>query len=403
MMKTLTGCLITLTVLSAIAADSQQFRGPNRDGQFEDTGLMRSWSESGPKELWSIDGLGEGYSSLAIAAGKIYVNGTLEEKGYLWCYDLQGKRLWEASTGHEHDGGGFPGAKSTPTVDGDYVYMLNTEGRLYSFNAKTGKENWMVDFNKAFEATETPHFGYSESVLIDGDKLICTPGGKDAALAALDKKTGKIIWTTKGLEDSASYCSIRIFDNGKIRQYITLTGKYLIGVDTKDGSLQWQHHYKAAYNIHAVSPVFHGNSIYVSDGYNQGGKMVELAADGKSVKELWKEKTLDCHHGGLVGKDGFAYGASSKGKWMCLDLSKGQVVQSIDGVGKGAAVYADGMIIAYGENGDVGLINADPKDFKLLSSFKVEKGSGQHWAHPVLQDGKLYVRHGSHLMAYAVK
>ncbi len=403
MLKNIWGCLLVLTAFSALAADSQQFRGPARDGRFNDKGLLKQWPEEGPKELWSIDGLGEGYSSIAIANDHLFVNGTLDEEGFLWCYDLDGKRIWEAPTGHEHGGGGFPGAKSTPTVDGNSVYMLNTEGRLYSFDVKSGKQNWMVDFNTAFEGCKTPNFGYSESVLIDGDLVICTPGGKDAALAALDKKTGKTVWTTAGLDDSASYCSIRVSDNSNIRQYVTLTGKYMIGVDSKTGSLLWKYPYKVAYNIHAVSPVFYKNYIYVSDGYNQGGTMVELAADGKSVAETWKEPTLDCHHGGLIEKDGYVYGASSKGKWMCLDLSSGKVIQTIDGVGKGSAIYADGMIIGYGEKGGIGLMTADPKNYKLLSSFKLEKGSGQHWAHPVVHDGRLYVRHGSHLMAYAIK
>jgi len=389
--------------LAALAMNSIQFRGPDRNGVYPETGLMKQWPESGPQELWAVEGIGQGYASLAIADGSLYLTGVKDEIEYVYAFDLQGEKRWEASLGEAHPGNGFPGARATPTVDGDAMYVMNSMGQVFRLATADGAIAWQVDLSKRFESVKTPYFGFSESVLLDGDRVVCTPGGKDATLAALDKNTGETVWTTSGTEDAASYCSIRIFDNGKLRQYITMTGQSMIGVNPADGALLWRYPYKAEYDIHAVSPVFYENYIYVSDGYKQGGTMLELAADGKSVTKRWTDKNLDCHHGGLVQVDGYVYGAASNGDWVVLDIKTGEAVQKIRAVGKGSAIYADGMLIGYGEKGKLGLFKASPKSLELVSSFEVEKGRGQHWAHPVISDGRLYVRHGDALMAYQIK
>lgn len=398
---------VSLTVLLAAymgwAADADQFRGPHRNGIFEDKGLMKSWPAGGPEEIWSVDGIGRGYGSMAIADGRIFVTGQHEQEGFVFAFDLDGNQIWKQSMGEGHNGRGYPGSRTTPTVDGDAIYVMSSMAKLFRLEAATGKQVWMVDLMAEFPGSKTPYFGFAESVLIDGDKLICTPGGKDATVVALNKNTGKTVWRTKGLSENASYCSVRVFEHGGKRQYITMTGKSMIGVNPNDGKLLWRFDYPAEYDIHAVSPVFSENRIYVSDGYGQGGTMVTLNADGKGVTQAWKESTMDVHHGGLLHLNGYIYGVSHSGNVTILDFANGKIVKQIDKFGKGSIVFADGMIYGYSEKGKVGLFTASPDNFKLVSSFEITKGKGQHWAHPVVHGGRLYIRHGDVLMAFNIK
>ena len=392
----------------ASASDSPGFRGADRDGHFQETGLLKSWPEGGPTELWSVEGLGQGYSSVSVVDGVIFTTGKKDDEGSVFAYDLNGKLKWKSSYGKEGQGRGFPGARSTPTIDDGLVYVMSGFGVVVAFNQSDGAKVWEIDTVKTFgggkEMKEIlPSFEFSESVLIDGNNLICTPGGKDASVVALNKKTGATVWTSKGLSDSASYCAPRIFDNGKHRQIMTLTSKALVGLDPQTGTLLWRQEYPVTYDISAVSPVFDGNLIYLTNGYKQGGSMFELAADGKSVTKGWKEDSLDVHHGGCVLVNGYIFGASSKGKWTCLELTTGKIMSEHTDLGKGSVITADGMLVGYDEKGNVGLMKADPNNFKVISSFKIEKGSGQHWGHPVISGGILYIRHGDALMAFDIK
>jgi len=395
--------LFLATGLSALSKDTLQFRGPHRNGVYQESGLLRQWPAEGPKELWSATGIGQGYASLAIAGGRLYVTGVKQKQEYVFALDLNGQKVWETALGEAHSGNGYPGSRGTPTVDGSALYVMSGMGRVFRLDGASGDIAWMVDLTRRFENAAAPYFGFAESVLVDGDRVVCTPGGKDATLAALDKQTGDTLWAVKGANDPASYCSIRVFDNGGIRQYITLTERSILAVNPEDGALLWRRDYPAPYDVHTSSPVFYGNFIYVSDANKQGGTLFELAADGRSVAEKWKEKSLDVYHGGMVQVNGHVYGAASNGVWICLDMATGATVHSIRGVGRGSVIYADGLLIGYGDKGMVGLFEASPERFELVSSFQVEKGRGQHWAHPVISDGKLYVRRGDALMVYQIK
>ncbi len=407
-MRMFLGTTLTLLAMILTGADSNQFRGPTRDGQFKEKGLAKQWPEEGPKELWSAEGLGQGYSSVAVVGGSIYATGAQGGEGFLMAFDLKGKEKWRSSYGPVHHGSGYPGSRTTPTVDGNQVYLMSSMGRLACYDAVSGKEKWKVETLERFKGADSPEelipqWGIAESVLIEVELAICTPGGPDATLAAFDKQSGKFVWATKGVGELSGYCSARVFDNGKLRQIVTMTSKSMIGVDIKTGNLLWRLPYSASYGIHAVSPVFQGNYIYVSDGYGQGGTMVELAGDGRSVDRRWKEATLDIQLGGVVLVDGHLYGASNRGKWMCLEMATGQVKKTIEGVGKGAVIFADGMIYGYSERGKMGLFKPGPESFELVSMFRITKGSGQHWAHPVISDGVLYIRRGNALTAFAVR
>jgi len=403
MIRTLsTAALLLLLALPLHAADSPQFRGPDRNGVFPETGLLDSWPESGPKMTWSYEGLGDGFASVSVADGRIVTTGKTGGRGTVYVLDLAGKLLWKQDYGPVHSGGGYPGSRTTPTVAGGALYLVSSAGNAASFDLESGGLRWQVDLLGKFRG-DNIQWGITESPLVLDDKVIVTPGGRDGALVALDAATGETVWATPGIGGDSAYCSARLLEHGEHRQIVTFLSEQLIGVDPESGKLLWKERYPARYDIHAVSPVFEGDRIYVSDGYGQGGKLFRLAADGRSVTELWAESKLDVHHGGVVLVDGRIYGAASRGSWYALDVGSGEILASIPRLGKGSVVYADGHLYGYLENGEVVLVDPDPENFRVISSFEIEKGSGQHWAHPVISDGVLYVRHGEVLMAFDVR
>lgn len=392
---------LALVAASAAAADSPQFRGPNRDGIYPAEGLLQVWPEGGPKMLWSASGLGEGFASVAVAGGRLYTTGIRDGQGSVHAFDAAGKALWTHGYGPVAGGGGYPGSRTTPTVYEGALYLLSSAGRAMALDAATGEARWQVDLAGDYGARQI-QWGITESPLVVDGKVIFTPGGRKATMVALDAKSGKAVWASAATGDASAYCSPRLLEAGALRQIVTFTEKHLIGVDPADGTVLWQHAYPSRYDIHAVSPLFQGRSIYVTDGYGQGGKMFELAADGKSVALKWQDDHLDVHHGGAVWVDGLVYGAASGGTWYALDAAAGTVKAEISRAGKGSVVYADGHLYGYTERGEVLLVDPDPASFRVVSSFKVTAGDGQHWAHPVIAGRVLYVRHGDVLMAFDV-
>ena len=392
----------------ALAVDSPEFRGPNRNGIFQEKNLMKSWPEAGPKMLWSVEGLGQGYASVSIADGRLYTTGKQGDQGYAFAYDLKGKQLWSSAYGREHHGSGYPGTRTTPTVHGDKLFLVSSIGEVVALNTADGKVAWRVDMLERFGGGANreslyPRFGIAESPLVVDNKVICTPGGKEAVMAALDPKTGKTLWKTKSIGDISGYCTPRLYQEGGRRMIVTMTSGSMIAVDPANGSLIWRQDYPATYNIHAVSPVWQGPYIYVSDGYGQGGACFKMADNGKSVKQVWDEKTLDIHHGGTVLVNDYIYGASNSKNLICLKLNDGGVASSIRRFGKGSLIHADGLLIGYTERGKVKLVDPNPNDMKVISEFELELGSGQHWAHPVVSDGVLYIRRGKAMAAFDIR
>ncbi len=390
------------TAQLAFAADSPRFRGPEADGVFHESGLLSSWPEGGPKLLWAYEGLGESYASVTISDGKLYTTGMTEQRGSAYALDAEGKPLWVKEYSAEFDGRGYPGTRTTPTVADGSLYLLSSLGKAVALDAASGAVRWEVDLFETFEGKNT-YFGVAESPLLVDGKVIFTPGGPDASVVALDPKNGETVWRSKGLGDGPGYCTPRLYENGDRRQIVTLVAKHLVGLDPANGNVLWRQPIEVNYDIHAVSPVFHGDLIYVSHGYKQGGRAFQLAGDGRSVTPKWTEEKLDVHHGGAVVVDGRIYGAASNGTWYALDAETGAIVAEIPRLGKGAVVYADGRLYGYTEKGEVVLVDPDPKNFKVVGSFEITRGSGNHWSHPVVANGVLYVRHGEALMAFDVK
>jgi len=400
------------TTTSASKKKWAQWRGPDRNGISKEKGLLKSWPEEGPKLLWSTQGLGKGFSTVSIADGTVYATGLKDDTEHLSAFDLKGNLKWQKPYG-EGWTKSFPSARSTPTIDSGNAYVVTTVGIITCLDAKNGQEKWSVNTKDKFNG-KLGRWGGAESPLIIGNKVICTPGGDNASLVALDKNNGNTIWTTKELSGINAYCSPIIINRGNKRIIITLIEKAVVGVDADNGKLLWKHDcekYMGDMRIrgnHPNTPIYKDGHVYVTSGYDMGGVKLKISDDGTQVSQAWSDKNLDTHHGGVVLLDGFLYGSNWKsndtGNWLCLDWETGEKQYEQKWNGKGSIAYADGMLYCYEEKkGNVALVKATPEGFDITSSFQVPLGEDQHWAHPVIFDGKLFIRHGDALMVYDIK
>jgi len=390
----------------ALADDSPQFRGPNRDGKYRETGLLQAWPEGGPPLLWRAEGLGDGYASASVVGGAIYVPGMVDGNlGYLFALDLDGALLWKARYGEETQDKQAPGSRSTPTVDGDRIYLMSGLGVLYCLKAENGESVWQVNVLERFSGKNID-WSLAESVVVDAERVYCTPGGPDASVVALDKMTGDTVWTSKGLSDVSAYCSPDIIEHKGRRILVTMTALYVVGIDAATGEVLWTHEHPTKYNIHAVTPVYQDGMLYYTGGYKSGGGMLELSADGADVTPVWRDENLDCQHHGVVLLDGYIYGTAHQlsRELMCLELTSGKVMWRTGEVTQGAVVYADGMLYVYEgpSKGIVSLVKATPQGFERTGSFRIEEGTAKHWAHPTIANGRLYIRRGDLLFAYDI-
>ena len=398
----LLGVLLVLCLASvAFAEDWPQWRGIHRDGKSPETGLLKQWPQGGPKLLWTYDGLGGGFATVSVADGMIYTTGVEGSQGVIYALDLDGKLKWKKTYGPDWTRA-HPGTRSTPTIDDGLAYVMSGVGKIACFDAVTGQEKWSLNAVGRYRGP-IPNWGVAESVLVLDDKVFCTPGGPGASVIALDKKTGSVLWTTKEHGEGSAYCSPILVKRGRGLQLVTMTKGSIVGIVPETGKLLWRHGHQTRYDVHAISPVFEDGYLYTTSGYGTGGVMLRMSADGRGVQQAWTDRRLDTHHGGVVLVDGYIYGSNFRGKWICLDLKTGRSMYETGGVGKGSITTADGMLYCYGERGTVGLMRASPKDSQVVSSFKITRGSGSHWAHPAIANGRLYIRHGSALMAFDIK
>ena len=391
----------------AQAGDSPQFRGPHRDGRFEEEGLLKSWPENGPPLLWITRGLGKGYSSPSVAGGKIYVPGMIEPStSGIFVIGLDGAIERTIPLGAETTDAQAPGPRSTPTIEGDTLYMLSGLGDVYCIDIPSGEKRWTVNILQRFTGPVIM-YTLAESLLVDGDRVICTPGGPDASLVALDKKSGDTVWTMKGFTDAASYCSPIIFTHNGRRLLLTETANFLVCGDADTGQFLWKVEHPTLDGIHAVTPLYMDGLVYYTGGYKAGGGVVRVSPEGTSVEPVWKDETLDCQHHGVVLHNGYLYGTSHRfsNRLICMDMKTGQVMWATEEVRQGVVEYADGMIYVYEgpKRGLVHLVEATHEGFKHAGQFAVTEGDGNHWAHPAIANGVLYIRHGDVLLAYDVR
>jgi len=398
-----------LYVANVQAADWPQWRGINRDGISEEAGLLKTWPEEGPKLLWSATGIEAGFSSPSIANGVIYVTGMKDNKEILFALDLNGNIKWSKEYGKAFSQS-TPEARTTPTVEGNTVYVISGTGEVVCLDAVSGDIKWSVPAFNKFEG-EYGGWGIAESPLIVDNKVIYTPCGKKTTVVALNKDTGETVWTSESLNDHSGYVSPILAKIGDKKQIITITAGYVIGVDASNGHIDWKvanSEISSPGDINCVSPIYYNGSVFVTSGYNDAGALIKLSDDGSQASVAWVNPALDTHHGGIVLVGGYVYGSNwldnEHGNWVCLDWNTGKTMYETKWNNKGSIISAEGMLYCYEEqHGTLGLVKASPDGFTVVSSFKITLGGGAHWAHPVISDGVLYMRHGDVLMAYDIK
>lgn len=411
--------LVTATLLTA--ADWPQWGGPNRNAVSPETGLLQQWPKEGPPLAWKVDIKGVGYSSPAVAGDRLYVTAASDpEKGlneYAVCLNARdGSQAWKAALPNGSGGYSFgwgSGPRSTPTLDGDSLYVLGARGDLTCLSVKDGKIAWAVNLVKDFGGG-IPMWGYSESVLIDGDKLVCTPGGSKGTILALDKKTGKKVWQSAELKDGAAYASIAAVEIGKTRQYVTQTSSAAVGVRASDGKPLWRvAELKRAVAV-IPSPVVQDGYVFLTSGYGAGCELIKLEPEGDGTKATvvyTKNKAVSNHHGGLVRVGDYVYGHSdSGGRWVCFDFKKGgdDVAWEYKKFEKGTVIAADGRLYCFGEkSGRIVLVDpasgwAEKGSFEIPEKSKFPRRSGLIWTHPVIANGRLYLRDHEQLLCYNI-
>jgi outer membrane protein assembly factor BamB len=401
--------MLVTVILRALAGgeDCPRFRGPAGDGTFPDTGLLKSWPEGGPKLAWTAEGLGQGYSSAVVAEGTVYVTGMDDQKqGHLFAFNLDGSPKWKTAYGPELEkrGPAVAGTRGTPTVDGDRVFVMTGFAKLVTFESAKGQVLKTVDLVERFGPKQA-QFGFAESVLVDGGRAICTPGGPDASLVALDRDTGATLWQTTGLGQATGYCSARTVRDGNRRLILTMLAGGVVAVDPGAGQVVWQHEYPHRAGVQPNPPLCADGMVYVSSGMGAGGAMLSLAESDPTAAPKWADKTLDCQMQGTVLIDGYIYGTAQSGNkgLVCLEWKTGKVMWTAPEVKQGVALVADGMLYIYGINGTMHLVKPNPAAFEPVSRFTVSGGTAEHWAHPTIANGRLYIRHGDALMAYDIK
>ena len=391
---------------SAAAGEWPQWRGPNRDDISTETGLLKKWPASGPKRAWVSEEAGLGYSGFAVSGGKIYTMGLFDAEEKVVCLDAAtGKKVWDSFVGAIYKNKWGDGPRCTPTVAGGKVYAIGGNGDLVCLDAATGKQDWTKSLVKDLGG-KVQGWGYTESPLVEGDLVIVTPGGDKGAIAALSTKTGKVEWQTKDITENAQYSSIIPITHNGQRQFVQLLMNTILGVSPK-GEVLWKTDFPGKVAV-IPTPIYSDGQVYVTAGYGVGCKAVKLGVG--SAEEIYSNKNLENHHGGVILVDGLIYGHSNNGSWTCQDFKTGEVVWQDKGVGKGAVAYADGMLYCQSENdGTIALVEASKKGWNMVSSFKLEAQTSQRakdgriWTHPVVVGGKLYLRDQEFISCYDVK
>lgn len=411
--RMLTVSLILLFTFRASEAQAQfewpSFHGTDQTNRSPETGLLKSWPEQGPQLVQTISGLGEGYSSVAIADGMIFTAGSVNKQPFVYAFDMNGKLVWKKPVGQAWTttmswASSYTGTRSTPTYNKGVVYFLGELGLLTALEAKTGKEIWQVDLVKEFDAPPT-EYGYSESVLIDGNRLYVRPAGKKGHQVCLDRNTGKLIWANTQIPGNEGYTSPVVSDIGGIRQLIGGSSVCYYGLDAITGRLLWKVDAVNGQSLNINNVIVNGNYIFISTGYGLGCMLYKLNVKGTEVtpEKIWSNTAMDNNHGGVVFHAGYVYGSGSKTRgWHCIDFMTGEQKWRST-TDEGTITFADGMLYALDQRGTIKLLRATPEKYEAAGSFKLPSGGkGNYWAHPVVCNKKLYIRHDDKLFVYNI-
>jgi outer membrane protein assembly factor BamB len=386
----------------APAADWPQWRGPNRDGHSSETGLLDSWPADGPRLAWKTKGLGEGYSSFAVVGERLYTQGQLGDQEFILALDAAtGKQLWKTTTGRSFREQRGNGPRGTPTIDGARLYAMAADGTLVCLDTASGKQVWGMNVLERFGG-RSPNWGITESPLIDGDRVIVTPGGPGASVVALAKATGELVW--KSQSDPAGYSSPIAFDIGGARKVVVFTARGAMALDMKNGELQWRYDKVANRVANIATPIVRDGHVFLSSDYGTGCALLKLTPGGGSVSvsEVYFNKDMRNHYATSVLVGDHLYGSSSN-ILTAMKMLTGEVAWRDRSVGKGNCIFAERHLYCLGEDGMMGLIEATPAAYKEKSRFEISRGSFPTWTPPAIAGGKLYLREQDNLYCYDIK
>lgn len=408
--------LVISFILSATITNSQilaQWRGPDRNGIYPCTNLLKTWPESGPPLLLSIKGVGNGYSQPVVSDGVVYVTGVKNgTQDVLSAYDMAGKMLWEREYGNAWERS-FPGTRSTPTIEKHRIYLIAGMGIVSCINASNGEIIWQNNAHTTYKG-EFHRWGVAESVLITETAAIYTTGGDETSVIALNKTDGKLLWKTKSLGGARAYASPLLIKHGGLQIILAQTAKDLIGINAENGEVLWSYDMVSLHKgghgsgAHNNTPLYRDGDIFVTNGYDRQAVMFSLSDDGRSLTVKWKNDVLDVHHGGIVEVDGHIYGANwfdnTRGKWTSVRWDDGYTNWETEWHTKGSVIYADGMLYIYEErSGNVALVKSTPEKMEIAGTFQMKDGEGAHWAHPSIYNKLLFMRHGNVVNIYDIK
>jgi outer membrane protein assembly factor BamB len=406
--------LISFLISNQISfAQLVEFRGIDRSGHYNEKGLLKNWPETGPECILTIEGIGKGYSQPIVADEKIFVTGIKTgPNDVLSAYSMKGSLLWETAYGASWTRS-YNDSRSTPTYENGKLYVASGTGLVNCIDAQTGKIIWQVNTIEKYKGEIYKH-GDAECVLLIKNAVLYTTGGEENTMVALSKKDGSLVWKTKSLGGEKSYASPVLINHNGLEIIFAQTSKNLIAINSGNGEILWHYdliqHHKIEQGVGANTnpPIYQNGELVVTSGYDHPAIKFRLSPDGKSYEIKWMNDTLDTHHGGIVLVNGNLYGSNwqnnSKGRWASLNWETGRINWEKEWFNKGSAIYADGMLFIYDEKGgNVSLLEPNSQYMKVISTFKIEKGAGMHWAHPAIYNGKLYIRHGDVLMVYNIK
>jgi outer membrane protein assembly factor BamB len=397
-------CVLGLTtaVSNRGLDDWPQWRGVNRDGKSAERGLLKSWPQGGPPRAWQTSGAGEGYSSFSVAGGRLYTLGARGGTEYVMAFDeATGKKVWEVASGARFSNDRGDGPRGTPTVDGAQLYAYGASGDLAALDAASGKTLWKVNVLKQFGGGNII-WGLSESPLVLRDRIIVNAGGPEASIVALSKKDGSVLWRSQG--DRAGYSSGILHEVGGIPQGIFFTAQRALGIDTRDGRLLWSYDRVSNRTANIATPIARGNHVFLSSDYGTGAALLQLTASGNTVsaKEVYFTNEMRNHHASSVLIGEHLYGFSSA-ILTAMRFDSGEVAWRDRSVGKGSVIFADDRLYLYSETGVVGLAEANPAGYREHGRFQLRTGSLPTWSHPVVANGKLYLRDQDNIYAYDVR
>jgi len=415
-MKRIIQLLVLSQLLGCQSQEQQisQWRGDNRTGIFHGENLLEEWPENGPELIWSVDGIGQGYSSASVTDEAVYLTGLIDTLEFVTAIDLNGNQLWQTEFGPGWNTS-FNASRSTPTVVDGYVYAIGGQGHIACLNSKTGDIVWKIDAYNKFEG-EWDIWGVAESPLYHDGKIFYTPCGERTTLVALEAISGKTVWESTSLPDSSAYVSPILINHRDRELIVSVTSNYIIAVDPENGNIVWKKTYSDIQPpiehpdfpiSNTNSPLYHDNHIYVTSGYNHVGVMFKLNDDGNDADLIWTDSTLDVHHGGVVLLNGYIYGANwlnnGNGNWCCIDWNTGETKFEVEWINKGSIIAADNKLYCYEEKtGNIALVQPGTENLNIISTFRPLKKGWPHWSHLVIRNGVLYLRYEDILMAYDI-